>query len=200
MLPLAVAGPAFKTSFPVDSQHKATVIFFSPLLGQYGVALAYPNGTQVAQQPVSTSLPVSDSGPAAPGIAWEFEEPSCGNWSLLLTQLSPRRGRQHDEPVRGVMPNAFLLVQNHGNERIVSHLASYSLERDQLVGVVSRIADGAERRSGAARGLRITRAELDIITPDSRRLVVAMLDNGLLDDGAAGDGEKNDPWGKKERV
>jgi hypothetical protein len=187
MLPLAVGGPSFKTTFPVDSEHKTTVVFFSPLLGQYSATLAFPNGTRVMQEPEEASFPVSDSGPSAPGIAWVFDLPLPGNWTLLLTQQSRP---QHDEPVRDMLPNAFLLVQNHGNEMIESHLASYSLERGQLVGVVSRIAAGTEKRGPSQRGLRITRAELDVITPDSRRMLVQMLDNGMMDDGVAGDGER----------
>lgn len=189
MLPLALSGDVFKASFAVDSLSRATVFFFSPLLSTYSVSLAFPNGTVVSADPEAASLPVSDSGDGAPGLSWQFERPVRGNWSFLLRRSGGKAHEQQTEPVHAMMPNAFLSVQNEGSEAIVSHLSSYSLERGEMVGVVSRIARASESSPAAAmRAPRVTHAELDVITPDSRRLLMRMHDDGLHADGAAGDG------------
>jgi hypothetical protein len=186
MAPLALSGVGVKTiPFAVDSSRgRVTIVFFSPLSSSCDFELRFPNSSVVNMAPSPTSLSLSDSGSnSAPGLSWVVEHPPTGNWSLLV---SPKPGRRL-EPVQDFLPNAFITVMNEGSEEeIFSHLATYDLEKDQTVGVVSRIARGS--LSEVASDVRITSAVLDVITPDAKRFLMNMADDGLHTDGAANDG------------
>lgn len=191
MLPVTLCTSVNQTiPFSVDSPTSVTIVLFAPSASSFKLAVRFPNGTVLNQAPQTTWMSLSDSGSnAAPGLAWVVANPPLGNWTLVMTPIKPKHSRsaQSEEPVRDLLPNAFVSVLNEGSsEEMFSHLSTYDLEKDQTVGVVSRIARGV--MANVASDVRITSAVLDVIAPDSSRAVFNMLDDGRHSDGAPGDG------------
>ncbi len=184
MTPLSLGSTSSQTVvFSVDSS-SAIVVFFSPLTPDSTLTLRFPNSSVAAIPSEETSLSLSDSGSnAAPGTAWVLRNVPTGNWTL---EVAPSKKKRVKEPVHDFLPNAMISVLNEGSEEeIFSHLATYDLEKDQTVGVVSRIARGS--LTNVARDVVITSAVLDVITPDAKRFVTTMYDDGAHADGIAGD-------------
>ena len=182
MIPLRLTPDATLTQdVLIDSAIRMTVALYSPLADDYTMELTMPDGTRAPDvDEKSLSFPLSDSGSSSvPGHGWVFDKPQLGHWTL---KISPKKAvsaaRNPSEPVHDVKPNCFLVVHNDSPVKMHSHLASYSLEQDETVGVVSKLSKSSV----------VHRAELEVMFPDSTRQKFDMFDDGLHADGEAGDG------------
>lgn len=93
-------------------------------------------------------------------------------------------------------PDLLILLWNQADVKVYSELTSFSLVEGNNVGLKATLFNSAKdphwraegRRPAPASLAQVWLANMHVITPRGQRLDVTMYDDGLHDDGAAGDG------------
>ncbi len=118
------------------------------------------------------AVPLGLSGRDIPANYLQLDNLPPGNRSIAIESDAPGRG--------------FVLVQGAGPARLLSHQTAFNQRVGQHIGLVARIYD--QDTGAQAKGGSVSAGLLRVTTPDGAILTSAMYDDGLHQDGEAGDG------------
>ncbi|KAK5577329.1 hypothetical protein RB653_002270 [Dictyostelium firmibasis] len=151
------------------------------------------------QTPTITNGSFGIDGATAPSISLTWEQPTVGDWNVLITASSSLRNNEKFKKMADdSTPQLLMLIQNPSDTHIYSYVSSYnSLFTGQKVSVLAMLHKKSEFLSKKTRPvnwkpspLKLTdvSAEMVLGLPDGSKETIPMYDDGLHDDEQANDG------------
>jgi len=170
----------------VDATEEFAFTIYSEVLSKLTVALADPSGKAVdlSSHGQQSDFPLSDDGTyTVPAMVYLFPAPyPTGTYQLTISCQTCTESSQ-----------AMVHLFNDNSVRVFSHVQSYTNSFvGQPIGLASRVTTDTtyKRGLGAPSALlgSVSKAEMDLLTPDGKEIDVPMHDDGLHGDGLANDG------------
>jgi len=115
-----------------------------------------------------------------------WPEPESGFWNFQVKS-------DVEIPHPADQPEVYFLIDNESPIKVATHLNTYDLQIGEEVGLVTRVFDvpaGVEDPIAELAPLQgvVISAEMDVIMPDGKEVIVQMNDNGVSGDLQADDG------------
>jgi hypothetical protein len=177
----------WRAEIPVDDPRDLKLTLFAPHSTNWTISLAAPDGsavnlrTDAAARGISRQLTaVSFEGDTFPAEVYTLEEAQPGLWTV---EIDFPKGL-------GAKAAGYLVVSSLSKYRLYSYLNTAKTIANNDIGFVASLFDqDANAESGAPRLMGgLQSAQVVIQDPAGQTVALPMYDDGLHQDGAAGDG------------
>ncbi len=165
---------------PVDGRNQLSLMLLTPNAG-WQLAVQTPGSSLLAltETTPGVSHQASSLGMGNtqyPGDVYTFAAPPAGLWTVQVSAATA--------PAQSGVAG-YLVISGDSPYRLYSHLTTYNLLVGQEIGLTTRLTteSGTEALPGS-----ISSATMHLKLADGRELTLPLSDDGLHQDGAAGDG------------